>query len=109
MGRSKYVIVAVSDKYLRSEYCMFELYEILRNSKLELGELKKKIFPIYVENISLNKPLVQKEYVEHWQKEEDNWEILKMTSRNFSDEQNLQLIKNKTHKCRAGQFAIVVK
>src|SRR5688500_10049279 len=33
IGQGKLIVVAISQKYLKSPYCMWELYEIARNSK----------------------------------------------------------------------------
>ncbi len=60
IGKGQIVIVAISDKYLKSPYCMFELLEIYRNARLEKDEFVKVIFPIRVESIALNKPAVPK-------------------------------------------------
>jgi DNA-binding transcriptional regulator YbjK len=68
IGRAQLVIVAISDKYLRSEDCMYELYELYRNSKLEKEELLEKIFPVRVESINLKDPEVRKSYYDHWKK-----------------------------------------
>jgi internalin A len=41
LGRSQCIVVVISDKYLKSKNCMFELMEIFRN-----GQLHDRIFPI---------------------------------------------------------------
>ena len=76
IGRGSFVIVALSDKYLRSENCMFELYELYRNSNLEKEELLKKIFPIRVEPINLSDPAVLKDYFSFWKMREEEWKGL---------------------------------
>lgn len=76
IGRGSFVIVALSDKYLRSENCMFELYELYRNSNLEKEELLKKIFPIRVEPLNLSDPQVLKDYFSFWKAREEEWKIL---------------------------------
>jgi hypothetical protein len=54
LGKASFVVVAISEKYVKSEYCMFELYELYRNSSLEQEQLIKKIYPIKVEELDLN-------------------------------------------------------
>lgn len=76
IGRGSFVIVALSDKYLRSENCMFELYELYRNSNLEKEELLKKIFPIRVEPLNLSDPQVLKDYFSFWKAREEEWKTL---------------------------------
>ena len=76
IGRGDFIVVAISDKYLKSPNCMFEMYEIFRNSKLEKGKFKEKIFPIRVESIRLSDPSVLDTYFDHWEKQEKEWEQL---------------------------------
>lgn len=66
IGKGNFVVIALSDSYLRSEYCMFELYELYRNSSLDTSELLKKIYPIRVEDIDLNSIAVLREYFTYW-------------------------------------------
>src|SRR5689334_4833282 len=46
IGKGNYIVVAISDKYLKSQYCMFELLEIFRKSNSDKDTFKEKIFPI---------------------------------------------------------------
>ena len=76
IGKGDIVVVAISDKYLKSEYCMYELYELYRNSRLEKEELLKKIFPVRVEHINFNSTEVRKGYYEYWKKLEADTKVL---------------------------------
>ena len=76
LGKGKTIIIALSDRYLRSENCMFELYEMYRNSGLDKYELIKKIYPIRVEKLDLGNPKVITDYFKHWQHKEMEWEQL---------------------------------
>jgi hypothetical protein len=79
IGEGGCVVVAISDKYLRSEYCMYELYEVFRQSKHEKEELRRKIYPIKVEGIKLSEPSVLATYFEFWREEEKKWADLVTT------------------------------
>lgn len=76
IGRSGLVVVAISDKYLRSPYCMHELYEIYRNSRQEKDEFSKRVFPIRVESIKMSDPFVIEEYLAYWEEQENKWKNL---------------------------------
>ncbi|HEY4325983.1 MAG TPA: toll/interleukin-1 receptor domain-containing protein [Mucilaginibacter sp.] len=76
IGNGEFVIIAISDKYLRSDYCMSELYELFRNSKLETKGLLKKIYPIRVESMTLNDPVLLKDYFDYWKKREEQFKDL---------------------------------
>ncbi len=67
IGKGNLLIVAISDKYLKSPYCMFEMYKAYRDCKFERDILIEKIFPIRVEslNLALTGPK-RTEYRQHW-------------------------------------------
>ncbi len=73
IGKAEIIIVILSDKYIRSSYCMFELYEAFRNSKLEKDAFVKKIFPIKVEEINLT-PKGRGLYRDFWDEKEKEWD-----------------------------------
>jgi Leucine-rich repeat (LRR) protein len=64
IGRGKAVIVMISDKYLRSENCMFELVEIAAN-----GKFYDRVFPIVLPNADIYKPVKRLQYIQHWENE----------------------------------------
>lgn len=62
IGASDAIIVVISDKYLKSENCMFELLEISRH-----GELKQRIFPIVLPDANIYDPLTRLDYIQYWE------------------------------------------
>lgn len=62
IGRGNCVIVVISDKYLRSPNCMFELVEIA-----EGNQFHDRIFPIVLADANIYDPLKRIEYVRHWE------------------------------------------
>lgn len=97
IGKGDVVVVALSDKYFKSPYCMFELYEVYRNAKFEKKEFVKSIFPIRVESIALGDPKVLSEYLNHWktQKEEKEAFIMKFLGQTDSESfKNYERVKN---------------
>jgi len=74
IGTAKAIIVVVCDKYLKSHYCMFELYEIFRNLNFA-----NRVYPIFLKDTNIFSPKAKLKYLEYWkkkQKELEN-EILK--------------------------------
>lgn len=67
IGRGKFIVVAISDKYLKSTYCMSELLEIYRRSNSDIDELLKKIFPIVLEDVKIYNPEDRVDYLEFWE------------------------------------------
>lgn len=73
LGKAGLVLVFPSDKYVRSQYCMFELYEIARNAQWDRSIFGKRILPIMVEFVDFTKPSVLEGYFEFWKQEEKEW------------------------------------
>ncbi|MBL7813531.1 MAG: leucine-rich repeat domain-containing protein [Saprospiraceae bacterium] len=105
IGQSDCIIVAISDKYLKSENCMFEMYEIYRNSKLDKGAFYDKIFPIRVESIALNKPKVLMDYFKFWEEKEKEWaELIDAFGKRITSEQQEQYRRVKEIAHELGDF-----
>ena len=66
IGKAKGVVVIVSDKYLKSRYCMFELIEIYENSNFE-----DRIFPIVLGDANIFDVDGILAYKEHWKSRMD--------------------------------------
>ena len=62
IGQGNCVIVVVSDKYLRSPNCMFELVEIAENKQFH-----DRIFPIVLADANIYDPIKRIEYVKYWE------------------------------------------
>lgn len=76
IGKGNLIVVGISDKYLKSTYCMTELNKIYQRSDSDPDEFIQKIFPIQLEGLELNKPSVISAYLSHWEKTETEWEAL---------------------------------
>ena len=70
IGKGQAVVVVISDKYLKSPYCMFELLEIYRNL-----DFKERIFPIVLSDANIFDPEPRMEYYEVWKLKCRNWMI----------------------------------
>src|SRR5215211_6299044 len=62
IGQGDCVIVVISDKYLRSANCMFELVEIADNQ-----QLYGRIFPVVLTDADIYDPLKRLGYVKYWE------------------------------------------
>ncbi|MDX2248003.1 MAG: COR domain-containing protein [Bacteroidia bacterium] len=95
LGEGDLIVVFISDKYIRSEYCMYELYEIARNSNFDREKFRKRILPVRVESLALNDIDILEEYYGHWEKECSKWKdfIKRRIDRgNISEAQSKRLI-----------------
>lgn len=73
LGQGKLIVVFVSDKYVRSPYCMFELFEIARNNKWNKEAFRKHVLPIRLESLAFDKPETLGKYFGFWKEEERKW------------------------------------
>lgn len=64
LGLGKYVIVVISNKYLRSENCMFELLQIFKND-----DFYERIFPLVLDDVNISKAGDRLELVKYWENE----------------------------------------
>ncbi|MEO0585192.1 MAG: TIR domain-containing protein, partial [Bacteroidota bacterium] len=74
LGDGDLVMVFISDKYIRSEYSMFELNEIGQNNRMNINKVIKRLLPVRVEEIDLSGSGFR-EYREHWTKLKRDWEL----------------------------------
>ena len=61
IGSGRAVVAVISDKYLKSPYCMFELLEIYRNL-----DFKNRIFPIVLGDAKIYEPISRLQYFKYW-------------------------------------------
>ncbi len=71
IGRGTIIVVAISDKYLKSPYCMCELLEIYRRSNSDIEEMLKKIFPIVLSDAKIYSPEDRVDYLKFWQSKKE--------------------------------------
>lgn len=64
IGLGKYVILVISNKYLRSENCMFELLQIFKNQNFY-----ERIFPVVLDDAEIAKAADRLELVKYWENE----------------------------------------
>jgi formylglycine-generating enzyme required for sulfatase activity len=62
IGRGACVIVVISDKYLRSPNCMFELVEIAKNKSFY-----DRVFPIVLSDADIYNPVNRIKYIKYWE------------------------------------------
>ncbi|NIM15297.1 MAG: TIR domain-containing protein [Candidatus Aminicenantes bacterium] len=63
IGRGKCVIVVISNKYLESRNCMFELMQIAKS-----GDFYGRIFPVVLDDAKIYDPEERIKYVQYWEK-----------------------------------------
>jgi hypothetical protein len=62
IGHGHAVIIVISDKYLKSPNCMFELVEIAKNK-----DFYDRVFPIVLSDADIYNPVNRIKYIKHWE------------------------------------------
>lgn len=62
IGQGNAVIAIISDKYLKSPNCMYELVEIAKNE-----DMYDRIFPLVLEDADIYDPAKSIKYINHWE------------------------------------------
>lgn len=62
IGLGHAVIIVISDKYLKSPNCMFELVEIAKNK-----DFYDRVFPIVLGDADIYNPVNRIKYIKHWE------------------------------------------
>ena len=71
IGKGDRVFVFLSDKYLRSPFCMFELFEIWRNSRLDRDEFKSRVRLFRLQDAAIYTPKERLAYAKYWRAQHD--------------------------------------
>lgn len=74
IGRGDRVFVVLSDKYLKSPFCMYELSEVWRNCRQDDAELLKRIKVYTLPCAKISKPMERVKYAVYWKKQYEDLE-----------------------------------
>jgi len=67
LGSGDRVFVILSDKYLKSAYCMYELLEVWRNSRMADEEFRRRIRVFRLPDAKMSTPLERAICAKYWQ------------------------------------------
>ena len=69
LGAGDRVFIVLSGKYLRSAYCMFELYEVWRNCRLDTEQLRERTRVYALPSAGLNSAPALGALIDFWRSE----------------------------------------
>ena len=75
IGLADHVIVVLSDKYLRSPYCMTELHSIYQRSLGEKEGFLRRIIPLVLDDARFGTWRDRLVYTKHWRAEFEEMEL----------------------------------
>lgn len=64
IGRGKFIIAVISDKYMKSEYCMYEAYRLFQSPAF-----RERVFPIVLQDADITTFRGQASYLKYWNEE----------------------------------------
>ncbi len=76
LTRADLVVAVISDKYLRSPNCMFEIYKLWQKYQGDAAELAKRVVPIMMPGVKLASVKDRLPYMEYWSDQADKLEPL---------------------------------
>jgi internalin A len=80
LGRADRVLVILSEKYLRSPFCMTELHYIYQRSLGEADAFRERVVPVALADAHFSTPEDRLEHAKHWharrEKLKADWEFL---------------------------------
>ncbi|AZP19245.1 TIR domain-containing protein [Streptomyces aquilus] len=64
IGQGKCVILVISDAYLKSQSCLFELLQVARH-----GDFRERVFPVVLPDARIHRPQDRVAYVRYWEEQ----------------------------------------
>ena len=71
LSQGDFILAVISDKYLRSEYCMYELFRIYRNCADKPERFLGKVVPLILPDARLDSLAERLQRAIHWTKQEE--------------------------------------
>ena len=69
LSKADRIVVILSDKYLKSPYCMYELLQIYQRSGSDKKEFMTHIFPVILDDAEISTLKQKANYGRYWKKE----------------------------------------
>jgi internalin A len=79
IGRADRVFIVLSDKYLRSPYCMFELFEIWRNNRADPALFAERIRAFTLPSANISSPVERVKHAIYWKERYEEIDTLVKT------------------------------
>lgn len=98
INEADYAILLISDSYIKSKNCMYELLKLIENK-----DLKNKAVPVLLSDIKISSPIKRLEYLKYWETQiselqfgiQNNLSSFAFANNLIKDLEQFQLIRNK--------------
>jgi internalin A len=71
LTEADHVVAVISDKYLRSPYCMYEIYGLWQRSREDADLLAEILVPIVLPEVKIEKPRDRAPYMRYWREQKE--------------------------------------
>lgn len=76
LTRADYVVAVISDKYLRSPYCMYEIYKLWQRWQGDADSMARSVVPIVLPEVKVGSFQQRAPYLKHWSDQAKSLEAL---------------------------------
>jgi internalin A len=76
LTRADYVVAIISDKYLRSTYCMHEIYKLWQRCQGDAEDMLQRVAPIVLPEVRIGNVRERLPYLEYWADQAESLEAL---------------------------------
>jgi internalin A len=76
LAEGDFILAVISDKYLRSEYCMYELFRIYRNCADKPERFLRKVIPLILPDAKVDSLANRLQRAIHWTRQEEELQPL---------------------------------
>jgi internalin A len=76
LTRADLIVAVISDRYLRSPYCMYEIYRVWQRSQADADLLSRVLVPVVLPEVRVSSLQERLPYMEHWAEQAETLEAL---------------------------------
>lgn len=76
LTHADHVVAVISDKYLRSPYCMYEIYKLWQKSQADGDAMLERLVPIVLPEVRIGNLRERIPYLEYWSEQAESLEAL---------------------------------
>jgi Leucine-rich repeat (LRR) protein len=76
LTRADLVVAVISDKYLRSSYCMSEIHGLWQKSQADADLMAERLVPVVLPEVQITRPGDRAPYVRYWREQKEELEEL---------------------------------
>jgi internalin A len=76
LTRADRVVAVISNKYLKSPYCMYEIYKVWQRCQGDAEEMVQRVVPIVLPEVRIEKLQERWVYIDHWKSEKEAVDVI---------------------------------